>query len=186
MNATKYEAALFVDESTDMVAEGTYLFTIGIIPVTLDISTVIEFIGAVSGSGTVQINFVVDGGASVDQLVVSTQAPLPVGVYTFNIFLAILDFYNPDAGVSHVTEAEVRVLPPPRKCLCALHCIVHTRINVHNIYNNNIYNYNNEYAFEGMPLTAQRCMVIVADMRYIQYVVISSQRHLLLPAKLPW
>ena len=124
MNATKYEAALFVDESTKMVADGTYLFTIGIIPVTLDISTVIEFIGAVSGSGTVHTNFDVDKGASVDQLVVTALGPLPVGVYTFSISLAILDFDNPDPVVSHVTEAEVRVLPPPRKCMQALHCIV--------------------------------------------------------------
>ena len=123
MNATKYEAALFVDESTNMVAEGTYLFTIGIIPITLDISTVLEFIGTVSGTGTVNINFEVARGASVDQLVVTALDPLPVGVYTFSISLTILDFANPDAVVSHVTEAEVRVLPPPRKCMQALHCI---------------------------------------------------------------
>ena len=126
MNATKYEAALFVDESTDMVAEGTYLFTVGIIPVTLDISTVIAFIGAVSGSGgDVHTAFQVAG--DVDRLVVSTQEPLLVGVYTFRISLAILDFDNPDPVVSHVTEAEVRALPPPRKHmhLCALLCIVY-------------------------------------------------------------
>ena len=171
MNATKYEVALFVDESTNMVAEGTYLFTIGIIPVTLDISTVITFIGAVSGTGTVQTNFAVDEGASVDQLVVTALDPLHVGVYTFNISLAILDFIFFDPVVSHVTEAEVRVLPPPRKCVYALHCIVYilTCIYVHNIVQHSI-QYNNENAFEGMPLTAQRCIVIVADMRYIQYV----------------
>ena len=115
---------MFVDESTNMVAEGTYLFTIGIIPVTLDIST--EFIGAVSGSGgDVHTAFQVAG--DVDRLVVSTQEPLLVGVYTFRISLAILDFANPDPVVSHVTEAEVRALPPPRKHmhLCALLCIVY-------------------------------------------------------------
>ena len=122
MNATKYEVALFVDESTMMVADGTYLFTIGIIPVTLDIST--EFIGAVSGSGgDVHTAFQVAG--DVDRLVVSTQAPLPEGVYIFSISLAILDFDNPDPVVSHVTEAEVRALPPPRKCMQALHCIAY-------------------------------------------------------------
>ena len=124
MNATKYEAAFFVDESTHMVAEGTYLFTIGIIPVTLDIDTEIAFIGTVSGTGTVNTNFAVNGGASVDQLVVTALDPLPVGVYTFSISLSIFTFANPDAGVSHVTEAEVRALPPPRKCMQALHCIV--------------------------------------------------------------
>ena len=121
VNATKYEAALFVDESTNMVADGTYVFTIGIIPVTLDISTVIEFIGTVSGTGTVNTNFAVNGGASVDQLEVTALDPLPVGVYIFSISLAILDFDNPDPVVSHVTEAEVRALPPPRKCMQVLH-----------------------------------------------------------------
>ena len=140
MNATKYEVALFVDESTNMVAEGTYLFTIGIIPVTLDISTVITFIGAVSGTGTVQTNFAVDEGASVDQLVVTALDPLHVGVYTFNISLVILDFTFFDPVVSHVTEAEVRVLPPPRKCVYALHCIVYilTCMYVHNIVQHSI------------------------------------------------
>ena len=159
MNATKYEAALFVDESTSMVAEGTYLFTIDIIPVTLDISTVIAFIGTVSGTGTVQTNFAVDEGASFDQLVVTALDPLPVGVYTFSISLVILDFDNPDPVVSHVTEAVVRVLPPPRKRVCALHHIVYILIHkyVHNIVLCPIHNYNNEYAFEGMPLTAKRC-----------------------------
>ena len=127
MNATKYEAALFVDESTHMVAEGTYLFTIGVVPVTLDISTVIEFIGAVSGTGTVNTDFAVNKGASADQLEVTALDPLPVGVYTFSISLAILDFDNPDpnqVAISHVTEAEVQVLPPPRKCVCfALYCV---------------------------------------------------------------
>ena len=121
VNATKYEAALFVDESATMVAEGTYLFTIGIILDTLDISTVIAFIGTVSGTGTVNINFAVDEGTSVDQLVVTTLEPLPVGVYIFSIHLAILDFANPDPVVSHVTEAEVQALPPPRKYMQALH-----------------------------------------------------------------
>ena len=159
MNATKYEVALFVDESTHMVTEGTYLFTIGIIPVTLDISTVIEFIGTVSGTGPVNINFDVDEGASVDQLVVTTLDPLPVGVYIFNISLVILDFDNPDLVVSYVTETEVRVLPPPRKRVCALHHIVYILIHkyAHNIVLCPIHNYNNEYAFEGMPLTARRC-----------------------------
>ena len=171
MNATKYEAALFVDESTHMVAEGTYLFTIGIILDTLDISTVISFYGAVSGSGTAILT-AIQVAEGVDELVVSTQAPLPVGVYTCSISLIVLDFDNPDAGVSHVTEAEVRVLPPPRKCVCALHCIVYilTSIYVHNIVLLPIHKYSNEYAFEGKPLTAQRCIVIVANMRYIQYV----------------
>ena len=134
MNATKYEAALFVDESTNMVAEGTYLFTIGIIPVTLDISTVIAFIGTVSGSGMVHTNFAVDRGTSVDQLVVTALDPLPVGVYIFSISLAILDFDNPDPNqvpISHVTEAEVRVLPPPRKCACAVLCVYLTIMMLH-------------------------------------------------------
>jgi len=122
VNATKYEAALFVDESTNMVAEGTYLFTIGIILDTLDISTVINIFGAVSGSGG-NIHTAIQVADGVDQLVVSTQAPLAVGVYTFRISLTVVDFTN-DPVVSHVIEAEVRVLPPPRKCVCALHCIV--------------------------------------------------------------
>ena len=123
MNATKYEAALFVDGSTNMVAEGTYLFTIGIIIDTLDISTVINFFGAVSGSGG-EIHTFIEVAEGFDQLVVSTEAPLPVGVYTFSISLTILDFTVPDPVVSHVTEAEVRILPPPRKCVClTLYCV---------------------------------------------------------------
>ena len=108
-----------------MVADGTILFTIGIIPVTLDISMVLEFIGAVIGSGTDNINFQAVQGASIDQVVVSAQDPLPVGVYTFSIELIILDFANPDLTASHVAEAEVWILPPPRKCMHALHCIVY-------------------------------------------------------------
>ena len=108
-----------------MVADGTILFTIGIIPVTLDINMVFEFLGAVTGSGTDNINFQAVQGASIDQVVVSTQDPLPVGVYTFSIELTILDdFVNPNLP-SHVAEAEVRILPPPRKYMHALHCIVY-------------------------------------------------------------
>ena len=120
MNATKYEVALFVDESTKMVAEGTYLFTIGIILDTLDISTVISIFGAVSASGT-DIHTAIRVADGADQLVVSTQAPLTVGVYTFSISLTVLDTFTNDPTVSHVTEAEVRALPPPRKCMHALH-----------------------------------------------------------------
>ena len=123
MNATKYEAALFVNESTKMVAERTYLFTIGVILDTLDISTVLNIFGAVSGSGG-DIHTAIQVADGVDQLVVSTQAPLTEGVYTFRISLTVVDTSTSDPVVSHVTEAEVRVLPPPRKCVCALHCIV--------------------------------------------------------------
>ena len=125
VNATKYEAALFVSESTNMVADGTILFTIGIIPVTLDINMVVEFLGAVTGSGTDNINFQAVQGASIDQVVVSAQDPLPAGVYTFSIELTIFSFANPHLIPSHVTEAEVWILPPPRKCMHALHCIVY-------------------------------------------------------------
>ena len=120
MNATTYEAALFVDESTNMVAEGSYLFTIGIIPVTLDITTVIAFLGAVIGTGMDNANFQAARGAAVEQVVVSTLDPLPVGVYTSNIRLAIFD--GTDPVVSHVAEAEVWILPPPGKGMHAL-CI---------------------------------------------------------------
>ena len=126
MNATKYEAAVFVDESTNMVAEGTYLFTIGIIPVTLDTSTVLEFIGAVIGTGMDNVNFEVPTSTSIDQVVVRTQDPLRVGVYTFSVTLAILFDNFLDPVVSHVTDAEVRILPPPRKCayVCMLCTVV--------------------------------------------------------------
>ena len=120
VNATKYEVALFVDESTKMVAEGTYLFTIGIILDTLDISTVISIFGAVSASGG-DIHTAIQVAEGVDQLVVSTQAALTVDVYTFSISLTVLDLLTNDPAVSHVTEAEVRALPPPRKCMQALH-----------------------------------------------------------------
>ena len=108
-----------------MVADGTILFTIGIIPVTLDINMVLEFIGTVIGSGTDNINFQAIQGASIDKVVVIAQDPLPVGVYTFSIELTIFSSANPDLIPSHVTEAEVRILPPPRKCMHALHCIVY-------------------------------------------------------------
>ena len=126
MNATTYEAALFVDESTNMVAEGSYLFTIGIIPVTLDITTVLGFLGAVIGTGTENVNFQAATGAAVEQVVVSALDPLPVGVYTFNIILGILDIDGNDPVVSHVAEAEVWILPPPGKGMHALciHCKV--------------------------------------------------------------
>ena len=123
MNATKYEVALFVDESTNTTAAGTYLFTIGIILDTLDIDTVLNIFGAVSGFGG-DIHTAIQVAQGVDYLVVSTQAPLTVGVYTFSISLTVLDIFTNDPVVSHVTEAEIRVLPPPRKCVCALHCIV--------------------------------------------------------------
>ena len=126
MNATTYEAALFVDESTNMVAEGSYLFTIGIIPVTLDITTVIAFLGAVIGTGMDNANFQAARGAAVEQVVVSALGPLPVGVYTFNIILAIFD--GTDPVVSHVAEAEVRILPPPGKCMHALPCVGYVHI----------------------------------------------------------
>ena len=126
MNATTYEAALFVNESTNMVAEGSYLFTIGIIPVTLDIGMVLGFVGAVIGTGTENVNFQAARGATVEQVVVSALYPLPVGVYTFNIRLAIFDGIDP--VVSHVAEAEVRILPPPGKCMHALPCIVYVCI----------------------------------------------------------
>ena len=122
MNATTYEAALFVNESTNMVAEGSYLFTIGIIPVTLDIGMVLGFVGAVIGTGTENVNFQAARGATVEQVVVSALYPLPVGVYTFNIRLAIFD--GTDPVVSHVAAAEVRILPPPGKSMHALPCIV--------------------------------------------------------------
>ena len=121
VNATKYEVAVFANESTNMVADGTYLFTIGIIPVTLDLGTVLEFIAAVTGTGTDNVDFQAVSGTSVDQVVVSTTASLPVGVYTFSVTLAIFDFDNPDPVESQVSEAEVRILPPPRECMHALH-----------------------------------------------------------------
>ena len=108
-----------------MVADGTYLFTIGIIPVTLDISMVFEFIGLVVGSGSDNINFQAVPGDTIDQVVVIAQDPLPMGVYTFSIELTIFSSANPDLIASHVTEAEVRILPPPRKYMHALHCIVY-------------------------------------------------------------
>ena len=118
VNATKYEATLFIDESANAVPEGTYLFTIGIIPVTLDISTVVEFIASVTTQvGPFIIYYQTAQGASVEQIVVSTlDFPLHVGVYSLSISLAIIDFDNPDQGISHVTEAEVWVLPL-RKCM---------------------------------------------------------------------
>ena len=100
MNATKYETALFANESTNMVASGTYLFTIGIIPVTLDLGTVLEFLAAVTESGTDNVDFQTVRGTSVDQVVVSTVTPLTEGVYTFSIALAILDFTS-DPVESH-------------------------------------------------------------------------------------
>ena len=123
MNATKYEAVLFVNESTNMVAGGTYLFTIGIIPVTLDLGTVIDFLAAVTGTGTDNVDFQTARGTSVDQVVVSAATPLPEGVYIFSVTLAILDFGNPEPVESQVSDAEVRILPPPRECMHA--CFAH-------------------------------------------------------------
>ena len=120
VNATKYKVALFANESTHMVASGTYLFTIGIIPVTLDLGTVIDFLAVVTGTGTDSVDFQAVRGTSVDQVVVSIVT-LPVGVYTFSVSLAILDFNNPDQVESQVSEAEVRILPPPRECIDSMH-----------------------------------------------------------------
>ena len=121
VNATKYEVALFANESTNMVAGGTYLFTIGIIPVTLDLGTVIDFLAAVTGTGTDSVDFQAARGTSVDQVVVSAVTPLPVGVYTFSVSLAIFDFNHPDPVESQVSEAEVWILPPPRECMDSMH-----------------------------------------------------------------
>ena len=124
MNATKYEAALFANESTNMVVGGTYLFTIGIIPVTLDLGTVLEFLAAVTGTGTDNVDFQAVRGTSVDQVVVRPVTPLPVGLYTFSVSLAIFDFDDPNPVVSHVSEAEVWILPPPRECIDSMHTLI--------------------------------------------------------------
>ena len=110
LNATRYEAAAFVDEVNDMLGAGSYLFTINIM--SGDGSPVdnnVIFVLSPSDS-----NFNDVEGSSSNIRVIVTADPITAGTYMFIIRIQPVTF--PIPPVSEV-EAEVRVLPRPRKCM---------------------------------------------------------------------
>ena len=115
MNATKYEAVAFVDDLTMMVQGGMYLLTINIIPVTLDINEVLEFIATINGAGTESVDFQGIQGASTNLVVLRTRNPIPLGNYSFTIGLMPFSFTLPGMFSKLQREVELWILPHARK-----------------------------------------------------------------------
>ena len=112
MNATKYEAVAFVDERAMMVQGGSYLLTINIIPVTLNINEVVEFITAINGAGSESTDFQGALGASTNLVVLRTRNPIPQGNYIFTIRLMPFSSTLPGPFTKLEREVELWVLPP--------------------------------------------------------------------------
>ena len=121
MNATKYEAVAFVDDRTMMVQGGTYLLTVNIIPVTLNINDVVVFITTINGSGTESIDFQAVQGASVNLVVLRTRNPIPQGIYIFTIGLMPFSLTLPGTFTKLEREVELWILPPAGICRMVLH-----------------------------------------------------------------
>ena len=110
LNATRYEAAAFVDEVNDMLGAGSYLFTINIM--SSDGSPIDNSVSFFVSTSDTYFNDV--EGSSNNIRVIVTADPIPAGTYTF--FIRIQPFSFPIQPVFEV-EVEVRVLPQPRKCM---------------------------------------------------------------------
>ena len=108
LNATRYEAAAFVDEETNTLGTGSYLFTINIMSSDgSPIDDSASFFVTISNN-----NFRDVAGSSSNILVIVTNDVVPAGTYTFSI--RIMPFVFPTVPEFEV-EAEVRILPQPRE-----------------------------------------------------------------------
>ena len=112
VNATKYEAVAFVDDRTMVVRGGTYLLTVNIIPVTLNINDVVVFITTINGSGTESVDFQGIEGASKNLVVLRTVNPIPQGNYIFTLGLMPFSSTLPGTFSTLEREVELWVLPP--------------------------------------------------------------------------
>ena len=117
LNATRYEAADFVDEVNNMLGAGSYLFTINIM--SSDGSPIDDSVSFFVSPDDSNFNDVEGSGNNIRVIV--TADPIPAGTYTF--LIRTQPFTFPITPVSEV-EAEVRVLPRPRKCMINYSCVL--------------------------------------------------------------
>ena len=115
VNATKYEAVAFVDDHTMAVQGGTYLLTVNIIPVTLNINDVVVFITTINGSGTESVDFQGIQGITTNLVVLRTVNSVPQGNYVFT--LGLMPFSTTLSGPFTKLERDVElwILPPAGK-----------------------------------------------------------------------
>ena len=120
MNATKYEAVAFVDvhDITMEVQGGTYLLTIAVIPVTLDITQVTQFITTnITGAGTVGVDIQGVPGVTANLVILRTVNPIPPGKLFFTVGLEPFSTSPTLPGPFTELEREVElwILPPARR-----------------------------------------------------------------------
>lgn len=115
MNATKYEAVAFVDDSTMKIPGGSYLFTIEVIPVSLDINQVVEFIVNINGSGTESVDITKGLGASASMVIIRTVNPLPPGNHLFTVEMKPFSQTLTGTFTELKREVELWILSPTRK-----------------------------------------------------------------------
>ena len=114
MNATKYEAIAFVDDITMNLQGGSYLFTIEAIPVSLDISQVLEFSLSINGSGTESVDIQGVFGASSRHVILRTVNPLPPGSHLFTVGLKPFSLTLTGTFTELKREVELWILSPTR------------------------------------------------------------------------
>lgn len=115
VNATKYEAVAFVDDSTMTVGGGVYLLTIEVIPVTLNITDIVGFITNITKDGTMSPDIQGVSGALNNLVILRTVNPLPPGNYFFTVGLTLYSLTLTGTFTELVREVELRILPPARK-----------------------------------------------------------------------
>ena len=121
MNATKYEAVAFVDDSTMNVGGGAYLLTIDVILVTLNITDVNAFLTNITRDGAMSFDIQGVPGASSNLVILRTVNPLAVGTHLFTIGLKLDSLTLTGTFTELVREVELWILPPARRSmLCQL------------------------------------------------------------------
>ena len=114
VNATKYEAVAFVDDSTMNIPGGSYLLTIEVIPVSLNISQVQEFFVNINGSGTESVDITKAVGASTSLVILRTVNPLPPGNHLFTVGLKPFSHTLTGTFTELKREVELWILSPTR------------------------------------------------------------------------